>query len=40
MILANHWVTKGPTPDKSIVNLRVLEVDLPEIQGMLHHPKQ
>jgi hypothetical protein len=32
MILADHGATKGPTPSTSLVNLRILNVDLPEIQ--------
>jgi hypothetical protein len=32
MILADHGATKGPTPATSLVNLRILNVDLPEIQ--------
>jgi inosine triphosphate pyrophosphatase len=31
-ILAEHGVTRGPTPETSLVDLRVLTVDLPEIQ--------
>lgn len=33
MILAEHGATKGPDPEISMVDLRVLNVDLPEIQG-------
>jgi len=32
MILADHGATKGPDPGSSLVDLRVLNVDLPEIQ--------
>lgn len=32
MILAEHGATKGPDPDTSLVDLRILNVDLPEIQ--------
>ena len=31
-ILADHGATKGPTPETSMVDLNVLNVDLPEIQ--------
>lgn len=31
-ILAEHGATKGPDPETSLVNLKVLNVDLPEIQ--------
>lgn len=31
-ILADHGATRGPTPETSLVDLRVLRVDLPEIQ--------
>lgn len=31
-ILADHGATKGPTPETSLVDLNVLNVDLPEIQ--------
>ena len=31
-ILADHGATRGPTPETSMVDLRVLNVDLPEIQ--------
>ena len=31
-ILADHYVTKGPTPEKSLVQLQLLTVDLPELQ--------
>jgi len=32
MILAEHGATKGPNPETSLVQLRVINVDLPEIQ--------
>jgi Xanthosine triphosphate pyrophosphatase len=32
MILVEHGATKGPKPETSLVDLRVLNVDLPEIQ--------
>jgi inosine triphosphate pyrophosphatase len=32
MILAEHGATKGPTPEQSMVDIRMLSVDLPEIQ--------
>jgi|EP00979_Chaetoceros_neogracilis_P011754 inosine triphosphate pyrophosphatase len=32
MILAEHGATKGPNPETSLVDLRVVNVDLPEIQ--------
>lgn len=32
MILAEHGATKGPNPETSLVDLKVLNVDLPEIQ--------
>lgn len=32
MILNDHGATKGPCPDTSLVKLRLLDVDLPEIQ--------
>jgi non-canonical purine NTP pyrophosphatase (RdgB/HAM1 family) len=32
MILTEHGATRGPNPDTSLVQLRVLNVDLPEIQ--------
>jgi inosine triphosphate pyrophosphatase len=31
-ILAEHGATQGPTPETSLVDLRTLKVDLPEIQ--------
>lgn len=31
-ILADHGATKGPTPETSLVDLRTVQVDLPEIQ--------
>jgi len=31
-ILAQHGVTKGPTPGQSLINLQILNVDLPELQ--------
>ena len=31
-ILADHGATRGPTPETSMVDLNVLNVDLPEIQ--------
>jgi len=31
-LLADHGATKGPTSETSMVDLRVLQVDLPEIQ--------
>jgi hypothetical protein len=33
MILAEHGVTRGSNGEDGLVDLRVLEVDLPEIQG-------
>lgn len=33
MILAEHGATRGPTPETSLVDIRILNVDLPEIQG-------
>jgi len=32
LILAEEQATKGPNPETSLVNLRILKVDLPEIQ--------
>jgi inosine triphosphate pyrophosphatase len=32
MILAEHGATKGPAPEQSMVDIRILNVDLPEIQ--------
>lgn len=32
LILADHGTTKGPTPEQSMVDIKVLAVDLPEIQ--------
>lgn len=32
LILSKHMATKGPSTDKSLVDLKVLNVDLPEIQ--------
>lgn len=31
-ILADHGATKGPSPEQSLVQLNILQVDLPEIQ--------
>lgn len=31
-ILADHGVTKGPTPEAPLVDLQTVQVDLPEIQ--------
>ena len=31
-ILAEHGATKGPTPEQSMVDIKILSVDLPEIQ--------
>jgi len=31
-ILSDHYVTKGPTPETSLVQLQLLTVDLPELQ--------
>lgn len=33
MILADHGATRGPTPEASLVDIKILDVDLPEIQG-------
>lgn len=35
MILAQHGTTKGINGQEGLVDLRVLKVDLPEIQGWL-----
>lgn len=37
MILNDHGATKGPCPDTSLVKLRLLDVDLPEIQEVSTH---
>jgi hypothetical protein len=34
MILAQHGTTKGINGQEGLVDLRVLKVDLPEIQGL------
>lgn len=31
-ILAEHWATKGPTPQESLIDLNIVKVDLPELQ--------
>lgn len=33
MILADHGATKGPDPDTSLVNLSILNVDLPGMKN-------
>ena len=37
MILNDHGATKGPCTDTSLVKLRLLDVDLPEIQEVSTH---